>query len=251
MRDRFRFRARALASFLLLPALIAGFATAQQDPDLATATRLADHLRAARSVVSAHQPVINDPAIGDKNLGGATFLAMTEAAYEERTGKALTAGPTDRDRDLIAAQREAIRITVDSYQDTINEAGVGFKGFIPAVFARLTNEEFERLAGDVARVRVTAPLDLIRNRRARPDDWETRVIADKLRTDDWPKGAAFAEITEFEGRPAFRILFPEYYRESCLACHGGPKGETDVTGYLKEGGKAGEFAGAISIVLFK
>ncbi len=30
-----------------------------------------------------------------------------------------------------------------------------------------------------------------------------------------------------------------------------PKGEIDVTGYPKEGGKAGDLGGAISIVLFK
>jgi hypothetical protein len=47
------------------------------------------------------------------------------------------------------------------------------------------------------------------------------------------------------------MLFPEYYAESCLSCHGEPKGEIDVTGYPKEGGKMGDLGGAISIVLFR
>ena len=47
------------------------------------------------------------------------------------------------------------------------------------------------------------------------------------------------------------MLLPEYYRESCLTCHGGPKGETDITGYPKEGGKVGDLGGVISIVIFR
>jgi hypothetical protein len=47
------------------------------------------------------------------------------------------------------------------------------------------------------------------------------------------------------------MLLPEYYRESCLSCHGEPQGEMDITNYPKEGGKIGDLAGAISIVIFK
>jgi hypothetical protein len=47
------------------------------------------------------------------------------------------------------------------------------------------------------------------------------------------------------------MLLPEYYRESCLSCHGGPMGEMDITGYPKEGGKIGDLGGAISIVIFQ
>ena len=43
---------------------------------------------------------------------------------------------------------------------------------------------------------------------------------------------------------------PEYYSKGCLACHGEPKGELDVTGYPKEGGKLGDLGGVISVTLF-
>ena len=59
------------------------------------------------------------------------------------------------------------------------------------------------------------------------------------------------EETAVDGKPAFRMLIPEYYSESCLACHGSPEGETDVTGFPKEGGSVGDLAGAISITLYK
>ena len=59
------------------------------------------------------------------------------------------------------------------------------------------------------------------------------------------------EFQDSKGRPAFRMAMPEYYDASCLVCHGGPKGEMDVTGYPKEGGKEGELGGVISITLYR
>ena len=61
-------------------------------------------------------------------------------------------------------------------QATINEKGTGFKGFIPAVFRRLVSETFNGLAENEAVIKVTAPPDLVRNRKARPDAWEKEVI---------------------------------------------------------------------------
>ena len=46
-----------------------------------------------------------------------------------------------------------------------------------------------------------------------------------------------------------RVLLPLFYNRQCLACHGNPKGEVDISGYEKEGFKEGDLGGAISIVL--
>ena len=46
-----------------------------------------------------------------------------------------------------------------------------------------------------------------------------------------------------------RVMLPLYYEKACLICHGGPKGERDISGYSKEGGKEGELAGASSVKL--
>ena len=216
------------------------------------AIKLANLLRAGRNVVSTNQPLINDPDIGEKNFTGDKLVAEAEAIYAKRTGSPLTMdGLSERDRRLVAAQKEAMLRIVEQHQSDINKEGVGFKGFIPAVFARLVNEEFETLAGSEARVRVTAPTNLVRNRKSRPDAWEREVLETRLLADDWPKGQYYTERVDFEGRPAFRMLFPEYYRASCLSCHGQPQGELDITGYPKEGGKEGDLGGAISIVIFE
>ncbi len=42
-------------------------------------------------------------------------------------------------------------------QDNINQKGVGLKGFLPAVFARLVTKRFRALAGDKATLMATDP----------------------------------------------------------------------------------------------
>lgn len=213
---------------------------------------LATMLRAGRTVVSRHQSEINDPNIGEKGLTGAKVLAETVRGYKETTGvDPTTLDQSTRQGRLLRAQMDAIVEVVDANQETINKKGLGFKGFIPATFARLVNEAFSRRAGDEADVKVTAPLDLVRNRKARPDVWELKVIRDEFLLPNWPKGKDFSEIANNKGRAAFRMAVPEYYVASCLSCHGSPKGEIDVTGYPKEGRAAGDLGGVISISLYR
>ncbi len=243
---------RSVHAAVLLGALASAFPSWADDAEyLATGEKLADLLRAARTVVSVNQPLINDPDKGDKGFTGDVVIAKAEEIYEDRRGAPPLEDATGEEAQLLEAQIAAIRAVVDEHQDEINTKGVGFKAFIPAVFGRLVNEKFVDAVGEEARVRVTAPPELVRNRKARPDPWEKEVLASRVGMPDWPKGQPYTETVEVEGRPAFRMMIPEYYNESCLTCHGGPKGEMDVTGYPKEGGSAGDLAGAISIVIFK
>ncbi len=226
-----------------------------QDSDeqaLDTALRLASLLRSARSVIASNQGLINDPKGGDKGLNGDHVLELATKAYLDANGsEPLNDGQDPKEARLIAAQIEAIRTVMAENQATINADGVGFKGFVPAVFGRLVNETFADLVGAEARVKVTAPPDLVRNRKALPDDWETKIIETDLMSPDWPKGTVYSETTELDGKPAFRVLVPEYYSEGCLSCHGEPAGEIDITGYPKEGGREGDLGGVISISIFR
>lgn len=229
----------------------AGSATAATDEE-EIALQLAEMLRAARAVISSKQYVINDPTIGDKGLTGDVVLAETVAIFKQTTGMdPTTIDPNSRLGQLFQAQMAAIREVVDEAQGTINQPDLGFKGFVPAVFARLVNERFEEKAGDRARIKVTAPAVLVRNRLALPDAWEAEHIESQLLAPDWPGGQIFSTVAESNGREAFRVLVPEYYTEGCLTCHGEPKGEIDITGYPKEGGKLGDLGGVISITLFR
>jgi hypothetical protein len=227
-------------------------ALAEEPDNQEVAERLAEYLRSARTVISGYQDLINDSATGDKGLTGDRILAEATAIYVEKTGEEpLATDPQSRVGRLLRAQMDAIRTVMAENQGTINAPDVGFKGFIPAIFARLVNEKFQENVGSEARVKVTAPEDLVRNRTARPDDWEGAVLSEKFASPDWPKERSFSEVVAVDGRQAFRLIVPEYYRASCLSCHGGPKGEMDITGYPKEGGNEGDLGAAISVTLFQ
>jgi hypothetical protein len=159
--------------------------------------------------------------------------------------------PNSRHGKLIRMQMDSISEVIASHQETINRKGVGFKGFIPAVFGRLTNESFGRRAVGLAEMKVTAPPQFIRNAKAKADEWESGVIRDKLLLASWPKDQPFAAEALAKGKTAHRTAVPEYYGASCLGCHGSPQGEIDITGYPKEGGKEGNLGGVISITLYK
>jgi hypothetical protein len=243
-----------LAALLLPAAILSPIrpALAAEADDKVIAIRLADLLRSARTIVSQHQDLINNPDLGDKGLTGERVLAEVATLYQKQTGHDLrTIDPASREGRLLRAQMDAIKEVVDGNQSTINKAGIGFKGFIPAVFARLVNEKFAERVGNEARVKVTAPEPLVRNRKARPDAWEIAVISSKFSDPQWPKGAPFEEKTTADNRSAYRFLVPEYYVPSCLTCHGAPKGQMDITGYPMEGGKAGDLGAAISVTLYE
>ncbi|NLS07699.1 DUF3365 domain-containing protein [Rhizobium sp. P32RR-XVIII] len=227
------------------------YGAANQD-DVATGERLAALVRASRSVISSYQGLINDASIGDKHLTGGRVVEESLALYSKNNKQSLPDQTfTPAEQQLFDAQIAAIREVVDENQEVINAKGVGFKGFIPAIFARLVNERLEKKVGETAKIKVTAPEDLVRNRKALPDDWERQVIESKFQSADWPKGKPFVEESEMDGRRAFRMLIPEYYSPSCLTCHGQPKGEIDISGYPKEGAAEGDLGGAISITLFQ
>ena len=239
---------------LLIAALAAPgtMAAASSQDDEKTATMLAEMLRALRTVVAKNRNPINNPDLADKGLTGDVVLSQTVAEFRQKTGiDPAELAPNSRDQHLVTALESSIREVVDDQQSTINAPGVGFKAFIPAVVARMVNQAFNEKMGEEATLRVTAPPELVRNRQARPDAWETAVIRSKFEGQDWPKGQPFSEATTQDGRAAFRSLAPEYYGAGCLSCHGEPKGELDITGYPKEGGKLGQLGSAISVTLFR
>jgi cytochrome c556 len=244
--------AAVLAATLIAMAVTASAAVSSDEEDAQIAKSLAAMLRAGRTVVSRHQDRINDATLGDKGFDSKTVLSEAAAIYQKASGvDPMSIETSSRHGKLIRMQMDAIAEVIDAHQRTINRKGVGFKGFIPAVFGRLTNEAFGRRADGLAEMKVTAPQQFIRNIKARADDWEGGVIRDKLLLASWPKDQWFAAVTQAKGKTAHRTAVPEYYGASCLSCHGSPQGEIDITGYPKEGGKDGDLGGVISITLYR
>lgn len=241
-----------IAAFALLTAsLSVSRPHASEAEDIKVALSLAKLLAAARTVISANQDLINNPEIGDKGLTGEVVLAAAIENYKKATKvDPISVDPASREGRMLRAQMEAIKEVTAENQSFINQKGIGFKGFIPAVFARLVTERLREKIGDEVEIKVTAPPALVRNRKATPDEWETSVIETKLLASDWPRGQFFSQAEPSKGRSAYRVMVPEYYTQSCLSCHGQKRGEIDITGYPKEGANEGELGGVISITLF-
>ncbi|RJE47324.1 histidine kinase [Dehalobacter sp. MCB1] len=87
---------------------------------------------------------------------------------------------------------------------------------------------------------------LYRNVQNAPDDFELNVLQ-HFKID--PKLREYWAIDTIDGKQVFRYMAPLKIEESCLSCHGEPKGEIDVTGHPKEGYKVGDSGGALSLVM--
>lgn len=208
--------------------------------------------RSARGVISANQKLINDASKGDKGLTGEKVITLTKANFKKTTGHELS---KKESTTLIGQARiamlDAIKKVMDDSQSWINEEGMGFKGFLPAIFAKAVADDFSKRMSGKMLIKLTAPKQYVRNRANRPDKWENNVIESKFKSPDWEKGKSYSESADHKGKPGIRYILPEYYKESCLSCHGDPKGERDITGGKKEGGKLGELGGAISFVIYE
>ena len=86
-----------------------------------------------------------------------------------------------------------------------------------------------------------------RNVQDYPDAFEIEAL-DALAAGEGAGGEYYA-IADYEGERRFRYVKALEVDESCLSCHGEPAGETDITGFEKEGWQLGDMGGAISIVI--
>lgn len=201
---------------------------------------------AGRAVISDNQDKINNAELADKGLTGDAVIAAAKEKYKGKIGKDVDAADPFQKAIL-----DAIGDVMKDAQPVINEKGKGFKGFIPAVFAgQVATKASEKLAGKAV-IKLTAPKELVRNRKNKPDAWEDKAIEETFKKAGYEKGKPFSETTSVDGKNVFRFIQPEYYGQSCLSCHGGPKGETDISGGKKEGANLDDLGGAISVTLFK
>ena len=109
------------------------------------ALSLATLLRSARAVISKNQKHINDPSVGDKGLSAEVVVAAAKANYMKATGVDLdSVDMSGLQGELLQAELKAIAEVMNDAQASINQEGVGLKGFLPAVFARLVTERLDR-----------------------------------------------------------------------------------------------------------
>ncbi len=234
-----------LAVGIMLSALICTSPVyAKTIDDAETAELLIMLLKAGRSVISDRQELINDAAKADKGFTDAVAVRDILERFKADTHIDLTEPAGVPRSEVLLAMVQSQREVIRDAQPVINKQGIGFKGFVPSVFARKVGQKLFAKTG--IRMKLTA-MDS-RYPGNQPDDFEVEVL--RVFSDPhYPKGKRYVKRLFFDDEPAVRVMYPEYAETTCLMCHGDPKGERDVTGMKKEGWKEGALAGAISVVM--
>ncbi len=136
---------------------------------------------------------------------------------------------------------------IDYEQDNINydaDGSYNFKGLYCSLVGKSVGKLFT-LSTDSRYVLRYTRLDP-RNALDEPDDFERAALESFYDT-----GASeyYGLAKSESGVEEFRYVGAIYLKDSCLTCHGGPAGELDVTGFVKEGLETGDIGGAVSIVI--
>ena len=220
---------------------------ARASPDAVEAGRLlAVLLDAGRVTVGANQSLINDPERGDKGFTPEVFEKQVTEKFKERAQVDLANLKNEKVSEmaqkLLPALLDAEKQVVADYQIVINKQGVGFKGFIPATFGTQAAAKFRARTGVYLKQTQNPP----RNPKNTPDEFEANVLK-KFADPSYPRQGEKILSETVDGGKAVRVMLPLFMLKGCLSCHGEPKGEKDISGYMKEGAKEGNLAGAISV----
>ncbi len=227
-----------------------------------TGRLLAILLDVGRTTVGANQSLINDPFKGDKGFTPEVFEKELTERFRERTRVDLAglmkertgANPASLKNDTVPEMARKMlpqlvvisKSVVAEYQPVINKQGLAYKGFIPATFGTRVAAKLRANFG--VYIKQTTYDGLLRNQKNKADKFETEML-EKLANPAYPRKGDKIVSEAVDGGKSIRVMLPLFYNKGCLSCHGGPKGELDISGYLKEGAKEGDLGGAISVWL--
>ena len=212
-----------------------------------TARLLAKLLKAGRSVIEQNQLLIDDPQKGDKGFTPEVFEQQLVQEFRQQTGfdlSKLQSTPASfalppQAKEMLPAFVLVSKEVIREAQGVINQRGIGYKNFIPATYGSRAAARFSKQS----HVRLKQTTLQPRNPKNEPDDYEASVLK-------WLSGRPRAEayVSELTDHgQTLRVVMPLYYVTACLACHGEPKGDLDISGYPKEGAHEGDLAGAITV----
>ncbi len=163
---------------------------------------------------------------------------LTGSNNEEQLARALT---------LYLA---AARIVIAKNQKKINTDANGKpnpKHFYPAVFGRLTADEFYKSTKIKIKQTTTGNGMGARNSKYNtPDSWENKALK-KLESASWNRKKGVGEKVTENSKKYYRYIMPLEIKKACLSCHGDPKGSKDISGHIREGYKINDIRGGISV----
>ena len=138
---------------------------------------------------------------------------------------------------------------IDYEQNNINRDRDGvynFKGIYCSLVGKSVGEIFSRDTGYEYQLRYVR--ENPRSAHDNPDEFELASLR-SFGPEGSDSNEAYCITKDDSGEEVFRYVGAIYLTENCMDCHGGPIGEVDVTGFVKEGMNEGDLAGAVSITM--
>ncbi len=222
---------------------------AEDDKELEKSAELAAKLLVScRAIIAEKQDLFNDPEKGDKGFTGDVYVSQVKKHFKDATGVDVSeddANSKDQTKKILGTLLVSTKTVIDESQKVLNMKGRGFKKIIPAIVGRRTGYKFNKALGAGYKLKQTSLQ--FRNPANHPDAFETEILKE-FEENGYPKGKGKGEVvTNNDGSKTYRYMLPLYITSACLKCHGGPKGERDISKKIKEGYKEGEIRGAISL----
>lgn len=252
-----------MAKYLILIACIFSFsfnvigAAAEKKPSPEQfMTEVSDLFLASMYFVFKNQKLINQPAVDKSSLFGRPFLKGLRQAYEDKFNKKYS----NRNSRLHTALLKAMIDVMEENRTLILDDDISFKGLIPATYAFQLSEKLSR-KGIGVKIKFTNSANTVRNQLNLPDPWEI----DTMKKFQLLNVASyFDETSTLNNVPSYRYFIPLKLDRFCLDCHGATKqnplnagkdksqwSNIDVTGFEMENWKMGDFAGGISMTIYK
>ena len=240
--------ANKFASFVILMGFVMslGVTPAWSGEDETVANELTILLKSSRAVLVQNKPLIKNPQKAGINVD--KFLSITYSNYEKATGKKFKKGSGNVGKaqdQLIKAIEQVVGDVVSGKDTALDPQG----RFLPAIFARKAAAKFGQVSGGHMTLKLTTRDEYLVNASNKADAWEKGVIDGKFMKQGWKKGKAFSQVSKHNGKKAFRLISPEYYKKGCMGCHGGKNGAKIHASKMP--GLEGQLGGAISVSIYK
>jgi hypothetical protein len=222
---------------------------------------LLDELKSsAMHVVDLHQKLFNtdqngtvtDKGLGSDWFGKESYMQFKKMATGQKWNIRELKGSDDPALlgQALSTYLAAARIVVARSQKKINtdsDGTVNPTHFYPAVFGRLTADEFYSRTGIKIKQTTTGKGYGARNSKYNsPDGWEKSALA-KFESAEWERTSGVGEMVPEAGKKYYRYMQPLEIKQACLTCHGDPRGEKDISGHIKEGYQVNDIRGGISV----
>ena len=235
-------------SFVILTVFIMGLGItpAWSGEDESVANELTILLKASRAVLVQNKPLIKNPQKAGISVD--KFLSITYSNYEKATGKKFTKGSGNIGKaqdQLIQAIKQVVGDVVSGKDKALDPKG----RFLPAIFARKAAAKFGQVSGGKMTLKLTTRDEYLVNAANKADAWEKGVIVGKFLKQGWKKGQPFSQVAKHNGKKAFRLISPEYFKKGCMGCHGGKNGAKIHASKMP--GIQGQLGGAISVSIYK